>query len=135
MLPAMPKLASIKVSSTLVETARAEGAQFQRSTGGQLEHWARVGRAIEASPDFDYARIRAALGGSGDAAALSAEERAVFLDSLGEALAQPMPAEERFWDERRQRGGGVGLNERGQAIQGLPGGGRKLVRKKACGDA
>ncbi len=131
----MAKLASIKVSSTLVETARAEGALFQRSTGGQLEHWARVGRAIEASPDFDYARVRAALSGAEDAGTLSAEERAVFLDSFGDALGQPLPEEDKFWAGRRRRGGGVGLDERGQLIQSSPGGGRKPLRKKPRGGA
>jgi hypothetical protein len=132
---AMPKLASIKVSSALLDTAKAEAALFQRSAGGQLEHWARVGRAIEASPDFDYARVRAALNGQLDAAALTAEERAVFLDGLGEALAQPLPAEEQFWAERRKRGGGVGLDDQGRLVQGLPGGARKVLRKKARADA
>lgn len=131
----MAKLASIKVSSTLVQTARAEGALLQRSTGGQLEHWARVGRAIEASPDFDYGRVRAALSGSQDAGELTAEERAVFLDSFGDALSQPLPQEEQFWADRRHRGGGVGLDERGHLVQGLPGGRRKAVRKKTLGNA
>lgn len=126
----MAKLASIKVSSTLLETARAEAALFHRSAGGQLEHWARVGRAIEASPDFDYARVRAALSGQLDAAALSAEERALFLDGFGEALAQPLPAEQAFWAGRRQRGGGVGRDEEGQMTQALPGGGHKVLRPK-----
>ena len=131
----MAKLASVKVSSNLLETARAEAALFQRSAGGQLEHWARVGRAIESSPDFDYARVRAALSGDADAGALTAEERAVFLDGFGEALAQPLPEEERFWAERRSRGGGVGLDERGRLVRATPGGGREVVQKKKRGGA
>jgi hypothetical protein len=57
----------------------------------------------EPSPDIDYARVRAALNGREDASDLSAEERAVFLDYFGDALAQPLTQEKEFWAERRRQ--------------------------------
>ena len=83
---------------------------------------ARFNTSHMAKLDFDYARVRAALSGALDAGTLSAEERSAFLKSFGDALAQPLPGEEMFWSARRRRGGGVGLDERGQLIWALPSG-------------
>ncbi|RUT80870.1 hypothetical protein EOD15_33995, partial [Mesorhizobium sp. M7A.T.Ca.US.000.02.2.1] len=38
------RLASVKLSSQLVEDARSEGAIMNRSISGQLEYWATIGR-------------------------------------------------------------------------------------------
>jgi hypothetical protein len=128
--PSMSKLASIKVSSTLVESAKAEASLFQRSAGGQVEHWARLGRALESSPDFDHNRLREALTGIGDASALTAEERVAFLEVYGNVLARPLPEEEQFWEERRKGGLGVGMDGRGKLVRGSPGGDEKEVTAK-----
>jgi hypothetical protein len=79
-------------------------------------------------------RLQAALSGYEDAGELSAQERAMFLDSFGDALTQPLNQEKAFWAERRHRGGGVGLDGRGRLMQATPGGGHKPVRKKSRGD-
>lgn len=44
----MPTPVAIKVSAELAATARAEAAQTDRSLTGQIEHWAKLGRALEA---------------------------------------------------------------------------------------
>jgi hypothetical protein len=47
----------LRVSNELAETARQHGQLFNRSMAGQVEHWAQIGRAIEASPDFSIRKI------------------------------------------------------------------------------
>jgi hypothetical protein len=78
-------------------------------------------------------KLRAALSGHADAGELSAEDRAVFLDSFWDALARPLSLEEAFWAERRRRGGGVGLDERGRLVQAMPGGRRKPLPGESPG--
>lgn len=39
---------SLRVSAELFEQARSEGELLSRSTAQQLEHWARLGRQLEA---------------------------------------------------------------------------------------
>lgn len=58
----MSRHTSLKVSTDLVDQARAHAGVFQRSVGGQVEYWAKIGKAIESSPDFsaeDIARLLA----------------------------------------------------------------------------
>ena len=45
----MPETRVVRVEETLVNAAEADGAVAGRSTSGQLTHWARLGRAVEAS--------------------------------------------------------------------------------------
>lgn len=91
-------LASIKLSAELVDAARIDSALFNRSIGGQVEHWAAIGRAIEGTPGFPVDRIRAALEGRYDAKALSGDEAEIFDDLLGAAMDGTHTAEAKaFW--------------------------------------
>ncbi len=91
-------LASIKLPTDLVDAARADAAVFRRSIGGQVEHWARLGRAIEASPAFPLGRVRAALNGEFNAQALSDAEWELFDALIGDAMDGKHTAEARaFW--------------------------------------
>jgi hypothetical protein len=38
----------VKLSDELVDSARAEAANSDRSITGQIEHWAKIGRSVEA---------------------------------------------------------------------------------------
>lgn len=38
----------VKLSDELVDSARAEAASTDRSITGQIEHWAKIGRSVEA---------------------------------------------------------------------------------------
>jgi hypothetical protein len=44
----MPAAVAIKVSAELANSARNEANAADRSMTGQIEHWAKLGRAIEA---------------------------------------------------------------------------------------
>jgi hypothetical protein len=91
---------TIKMNAKLVEEARTIGATFNRSIGGQIEYWARLGRAVEQIPGYTMDRVQAALEGRFDAAQLSDEERVYFDEMYGWALGNIKTAEEKeFWEK------------------------------------
>lgn len=54
----------VKVSDELLEEARIAGAEMQRSIAGQVEFWARIGRAVEqvsSRTQIHHLRQRAAI--------------------------------------------------------------------------
>jgi hypothetical protein len=56
----------------------AEGARQSRSAKQQLDHWARVGRAVTSQQTVAAGRVRAALGGQLPVGELTPEESVVF---------------------------------------------------------
>lgn len=85
--------ASVKLKADLVDDARKEAELFNRSLGGQIEHWARVGRALEGAPQFSTERVRATLMGRLKMEELSAAERRAVLDSMFFWLGNPSAEE------------------------------------------
>jgi len=69
-----------RVSSDLLDSAVVEGAKENRSAKRQLEHWARVGKAVCARQTASRQRIEAALAGTLPLEDLSDEE-GIVLDS------------------------------------------------------
>ena len=49
----LTKPMSVKLSGELVEEARSSASLFHRSLTGQIEHWAAIGRAVEAQLSGD----------------------------------------------------------------------------------
>lgn len=49
---------SVKMSADFVQIAETESKAMCRSTGGQIEYWAQVGRIAEQNPDLSYPLIR-----------------------------------------------------------------------------
>lgn len=47
---------SVKLSDETVEAARQQAQVFQRTLGGQIDYWAKIGRLAELHPGltFDY---------------------------------------------------------------------------------
>ena len=84
--------AAIKLSDRFVDLARSEGRVMGRSIAGQVEHWARLGRAVERAPGFDYERIRSVLSARASFDDLAADERAVALAEL-DAYLEDLPRE------------------------------------------
>jgi hypothetical protein len=114
------KFASVKFAPRFVEAARKEAALFHRSIAGQIEHWAELGRAIEAGFPIDL--VRAALEGRFPVEKLPGDQQEAFFDRLGGHLDTPSPAAEAFFAARREKGGGVGLDDDGALVRALPGG-------------
>lgn len=73
----MASTAPTRIDRDLYESAQRVAAEFSRSATQQLNHWARVGRALEASDHVSVAAIRAVLEGSGDYDELNDEGQAI----------------------------------------------------------
>ena len=105
---------AIKLTDEFVDLARGEGRVMGRSIAGQVEHWARLGRAIERSPGFAYERIRAVLSAQASFDALDADEQAVALAALEAELEKPpSPDRERALFARLRASGAPIHGERG----------------------
>ncbi|MBT52045.1 MAG: hypothetical protein CMF72_01255 [Mameliella sp.] len=107
---------SVKLADDIMSLVRREADLHSRSVAGQITHWLKLGRAIEHSDSFDYARITAALEGKLDTTQLQEDEEAAWLDAFTEKMAQPSQAEEAFYANRRTLGRGVGLDAGGNLI-------------------
>ena len=123
----MATVSSIKIDKELLELARAEASIFQRSIAGQMEHWARLGRAVESGPGFTLDRVRAALTGEFDADNLSEDEARIFMDEFAAYLMGPNAESEALAEKMRQEGGYVGEDEQGRLVRTLPGGGVEVI--------
>jgi hypothetical protein len=67
-----------RVAADLMDSAAAEGARQSRSAEQQLDHWARVGRAVSSQQTAARRRVEAALTGELQLRELRVEEGAVF---------------------------------------------------------
>lgn len=119
----MSTTTSIRLSDKLLAEARQDAETFNRTLGGQVEHWARLGQALEAMPGFDQARVRAALVGKLQAANQSPDDWPDLDFTTPPAKAVAHMA------QLRQKGGAVGYDEAGNYVRGLPGGGVEVVHK------
>ncbi len=111
---------TIKISDREANILRMEAPLFSRSIAGQAEHWLRIGRAIERSPNFNYQRIQEALSAEISPDELSAEEGEVYLDEFMETLSQVTPEQEAFFADRRKKGLGVGMDENDNIVYQSP---------------
>lgn len=121
---------AIKLSAEFVDLARGEGRVMGRSIAGQVEHWARLGRAVERAPGFAYERIHAALSAQTTIDDLTADEQAVALAELDDYLEHlPRDRDARFFAELRAAGVPVhGVSEGGRGREATP---RRTARKAA----
>ncbi|MGQ0466837.1 MAG: TA system antitoxin ParD family protein [Sporichthyaceae bacterium] len=75
-----------RVAVDLLDSAAVEGARQSRSAKQQLDHWARVGRAVSMRESAARRRVEAALAGDVELRDLSGEERVVFNAELDVAI-------------------------------------------------
>ena len=94
---------AVRLSEDLIGEARNEAAIMSRSITSQVEHWAKLGRAIEQSPGFDYGRVKAALRAQISPDELEAEEREVYFVESAESLRHGNAEEDRFFADLRKR--------------------------------
>lgn len=106
---------SIRVSEELSNASKAESKLMHRSQAGQIEYWARIGRAIEHSGQFDYQHIARALKAEIPVDALSAYEKPVFDAMHDEAMREATTKEVRAHEQRLEafREAGVDLDALG----------------------
>lgn len=128
----MSKLGSIKISNETLTLARNDAKVFGRSIGAQVDHWARIGRAVELTSTFPHDRLRRVIEGEPAAAELSSDDTTGILDAYDRAMATPSPKAIAFFAARRKAGIGVGYDDDGRLVRGVPGGGVEYIDDKSA---
>jgi hypothetical protein len=77
-----------RFATDLLDSAAAEGARHSRSAKQQLDHWARVGRAVSSHYSSSRRRVEAALEGRLSLADLTSEERVVTNAEIDAVIAE-----------------------------------------------
>jgi hypothetical protein len=110
------------MAADLLDSAAVEGARQSRSAKQQLDHWARVGRAVSMTQSAARRRVEAALAGELPERDLTVEERTVFNAELDASISQAARTL-RFGDVLASRGvTTVALDEKGALIRYHPDG-------------
>jgi ParD-like antitoxin of type II bacterial toxin-antitoxin system len=111
-----------RVAADLMDTAAAEGARQGRSAEQQLDHWARVGRAVSSQQTAARRRVEAALTGDLKLRELSVEEGAVFNAEIAAAVQERL-ARTNYRALLAERGvTTVALDEKGEIVEQRPDG-------------
>jgi hypothetical protein len=116
-----------RFAADLLDSAAAEGARQSRSAKQQLDHWARVGRAVSSRHSAARQRVEAALAGELELAELSVEEGVVFDAEISAAIQESL-AEANYSRVLAARGiTTVALNEDGEIVEHRPDGSSVVV--------
>ena len=108
---------TVKLADEIMALVRREARLNGRSLTGQVTHWLKIGRAIERSGSFDYARITAVLEKDHASTRPHDDEEDAWLETFTEKMGHPTEAEEAFLLGRRQSlGRGVGLDAEGNLV-------------------
>jgi hypothetical protein len=107
---------SVKLSDDVMEAVRRESGVQSRSVAGQITHWLKIGRAIEQSPNFDYARVKEALVAAHSPDTLNGEEQEIWAAEFADLMTEPSAQEADFFAGRKQSGQGVGLDDSGALV-------------------
>jgi hypothetical protein len=111
-----------RFAADLIDSAAAEGARQSRSTKQQLDHWARVGRAVSTQQTASRRRVEAALAGDLEMGELSVEEGVVFNAEISAAIEEKLVTAN-YGDVLAARGvTTVALNEAGEIVEHRPDG-------------
>ncbi|MAU81951.1 hypothetical protein ACIGKQ_20725 [Gordonia sp. NPDC062954] len=88
----MPRSADkvTRFDAELIDSAISEGRRQQRTGRQQLEHWARVGRAVTAYESAALSRVRAALRGAHPVDDLTVDEGRVFNAEIRARVAEDL---------------------------------------------
>jgi ParD-like antitoxin of type II bacterial toxin-antitoxin system len=119
-----------RFAADLLESAAAEGARQSRSAKQQLDHWARVGRAVSSQHTAARRRVEAALAGELELRELGVEEGVVFNAEITAAIQENL-AESNYGELLAGRGlTTVALNEAGEMVEYRPDGGSVVLTTK-----
>ena len=116
-----------RFAADLLDSAAAEGARQSRSAKQQLDHWARVGRAVSSRQTAARRRVEAALTGELDLTDLSEEEGVVFNAEVSAGIQESL-AEADYGRVLAGRGvTTVALNDIGEMVEHRPDGTSAVV--------
>lgn len=111
-----------RVAADLFESAAAEGARQSRSAKQQLDHWARVGRAVSNQHSAARRRVEAALSGALAVNELTVEEGVVFNAEIAASIEESL-AGTHYGAQLAARGvTTVALDDNGQLVEYRPDG-------------
>ena len=111
-----------RFSADLLDSAAAEGARQSRSAKQQLDHWARVGRAVSSRQTAARRRVEAALAGELDVTDLTEEEGVVFNAEISAGVQESL-AQADYGRMLAARGvTTVALNDQGEMVEHRPDG-------------
>ncbi len=111
-----------RFAADLLDSAAAEGARQSRSAKQQLDHWARVGRAVSSQHTAARRRVEAALAGDLELRELGVEEGVVFNAEIAAAIEENL-AKSNYGERLAKRGiATVALNDAGEIVEYRPDG-------------
>ncbi len=111
-----------RIAADLMDSAAAEGARQSRSAKQQLDHWARVGRAVSNQHSVARRRVEAALAGDVPLRDLTDEEGVVFNAEISAAIQERLASAD-YGAVLGARGvATVALDESGEIVQYAPDG-------------
>lgn len=111
-----------RFAADLLASAAAEGARQSRSAKQQLDHWARVGRAVSSQHSAARRKVEAALAGDTALGDLTVEEGAVFNAEISAAIEESL-ARADYGTTLAARGiTTVAIDEQGELVQYRPDG-------------
>lgn len=116
-----------RIAADLMDSAAAEGARQSRSAKQQLDHWARVGRAVSSHQTAARRRVEAALAGDLDTSRLTDDEGLVFNAEITAAIDESLAAAD-YGAALSARGiTTVALNDHGDIVEYRPDGTTSVV--------
>src|ERR1700749_1441470 len=119
-----------RFAADLLESAAVEGARQSRSAKQQLDHWARVGRAVSSQQTAARRRGESALAGDLELRELSVEEGVVFNAEIAAAVQEKL-AGSNYGKLLAERGiTTVALNENGDIVEHRPDGSSVVLTTK-----
>ena len=106
-----------RLAADLVASAMAEGERQHRTGRQQLEHWARVGRAVSSRQTAARRRVEDALAGRLPIGELGPEEGTVFNAEINAAIEEQLATTDYGATLAAQGITTVALSEDGQIIE------------------
>ncbi|MCW2659790.1 MAG: hypothetical protein JWP83_942 [Mycobacterium sp.] len=111
-----------RVAADLMDSAASEGARQSRSAKQQLDHWARVGRAVSTQHTTSRRRVEAALAGHLATSDLTVEEGVVFNAEISAAVEESLARTNYGAALAGQGITTVALNDAGEIVEHQPDG-------------
>jgi hypothetical protein len=119
-----------RVAADLMDSAASEGARQSRSAKQQLDHWARVGRAVSSQHTTSRRRVEAALSGQLATSDLTLEEGVVFNAEISAAIEESLARTNYGATLAGQGITTVALNDAGEIVEHRPDGTKVVLAAK-----